>query len=285
MDAASGEPEAGPSATLDPFRRLVAEDLLSFALLHHAEPSRERLESLRQAILNSPRPVGEGPGVRAPDSPRPVGEGLGVRAALSLGLELHSPAGREALNAMAAALAGLPAELDQAVLDQFAADYAGIYLTHAYGASPYESVWLDEDHLMRQEPMFQVRGWYARHGLTAGNWRNCPEDHLALELQFLAYLVAPERGDTLAEAARFMDEHLLRWLPLFARRVAERCRTRFFAALALLTDAYCEELRELLALFLAEPRPTPEEIEQRMKPARGPALPPSSFVPGQGPTW
>lgn len=256
VDTASGEPEAGPSATLDPFRRLVAEDLLSFALLHHAEPSRERLESLR----------------RESDS-------------LVLGLELQSPAGQEALNAIAAALAGLPAELDQAVLDQFAADYADIYLTHAYGASPHESVWLDEDHLMRQEPMFQVRAWYARHGLTAGDWRTRPDDHLALELQFLAHLLAPERGDTLAEAARFMDEHLLRWLPLFARRVNERCRTRFFAALALLTDAYCEELRELLALILTEPRPTPEEIEQRMKPARAPAPAPSSFGPGQGPTW
>lgn len=296
VDAVSGEPEAGPSVTLDPFRRLVAEDLLSFALLHHAEPSRERLEALRWAVdplslTLSPMNGGEGnaaeePGGRPSVSPSPqAGEGLGERVELSLGLELHSPVGQEALNAMAAALADLPVELNQAVLDQFAADYADIYLTHAYGASPHESVWLDEDHLMRQEPMFQVRAWYARHGLTAGDWRHCPEDHLALELQFLAHLVAPERGDTLPEAARFMDEHLLRWLPLFARRVAERCRTRFFAALALLTDAYCEELRELLALILAEPRPAPEEIEQRMKPARGPKLAPSSFVPGQGPTW
>jgi len=299
VDAASGEPEAGPAATLDHFRRLVAEDLLFLALLHHAEPSRERLESLRQA-LNSPRPVGEGPGVRASDSPRPLGEGPGVRASdsprplgegpgvraeLSLGLELRSSTGQEALRALAAALAGLPATLDQAVLDQLAADYADIYLTHGYGASPHESVWLDEDHLMRQEPMFQVRAWYARHGLTTGDWRNRPDDHLALQLQFLAHLFALEQGDTLAEAARFMDEHLLRWLPRFARRVAERCRTLFFAALALLTDAYCEELRELLALILAEPRPTSEEIEQRMKPARTAPRAPSSFVPGQGPTW
>jgi TorA maturation chaperone TorD len=228
VDAASGEPEAGPAAILDHFRRLVAEDLLFLALLHHAEPSGERLESLRRDA-----------------------------GTLALGLELRSATGQEALRALAAALASLPATLDQAVLDQLAADYADIYLTHGYGASPHESVWLDEDHLMRQEPMFQVRAWYARHGLTAGDGRTRPDDHLALELQFLAHLFAPERGDTLAEAARFIDEHLLRWLPRFARRVAERCRTLFFAALALLTDAYCEELQDLLALILAEPRPHP----------------------------
>lgn len=254
-DTASADPDAGPAITLDSFRQAVAEDLLSLALLHHAEPSGTLLQSLRQ------------------------------EGGLSLGLALQSAVGREALQAMAAAFEGLPETFSQTILDQYAADYTDIYLTNGYGASPHESVWLDEDHLMRQEPMFQVRAYYTRHGLTVGDWRTRPEDHLALELQFLAHLFEPVRGDTLAEAARFMDEHLLRWLPPFSQRVAERCRTRFFAALALLTAAYCEELRELLAQVLAEPRPTPEEIEQRMQPKRGVAQAPSTFIPGQGPTW
>lgn len=256
MESASRALDTGPSATVDDFRRLVAEDLLAFALLHHAEPSGELLDSLRRAS-----------------------------GSLTLGLELHSPAGREALKAMAVAFEGLPETLEPPVVDQFAADYADIYLTNGHGASPHESVWLDQDHLMRQEPMFQVRAYYTRHELAAGDWRNRPDDHLALELQFLAHLLAPERGDTLAEAARFMDEHLLRWLPLFARRVAERCRTRFFAALALLTAAYSEELRDLLASILGQPRPPAAEIEQRMKPRRPPAPVPVTFIPGQGPTW
>ncbi len=252
---ATVEAETEPAATVANFRRLAAEDLLALALLHHAEPSGELLESLRQ-------------------------DG----GSLGLGLELQSAAGQAALQAMVAAFAGLPETLDQGIIDQFAADYADIYLTNGYGASPHESVWLDEDHLMRQEPMFQVRACYARHGLTAGNWRTRPEDHLALELQFLAYLLVPERGDTLTEAAQFLDEHVLRWLPAFAQRVAERCRTRFFAALAQLTTAYCEELRDLLALVLAQPRPTASEIEQRMKPKTAPAVS-VTFMPGQGPTW
>lgn len=256
VDTASAAPDAGPAVTMKSFRQAVAEDLLSLALLHHAEPNSELLQSLRR------------------------------EAGLSLGLALQSQAGREALQAMAAAFEGLPETLDQTIIDQYAADYADIYLTNGYGASPHESVWLDEDHLMRQEPMFQVRAYYTRHGLTVGDWRTRPEDHLALELQFLAHLFDTKQGDNLLEAANFMDEHLLRWLPLFAKRVAERCRTRFFAALVLLTDAYCEELRELLAQILAQSRPTVEEIEQRMKPKRGSApLTPSTFTPGRGPTW
>ena len=149
-DTASAALDAEPAITMESFRQAVAEDLLSLALLHHAEPSRELLHSLRQ------------------------------EGGLSLSFALQSPVGREALQQMAAAFEGLPETLDQSIIDQYAADYADIYLTNGYGASPHESVWLDEDHLMRQEPMFQVRAYYQRHGLTAGNWQTRPEDHLSL---------------------------------------------------------------------------------------------------------
>jgi len=39
---------------------------------------------------------------------------------------------------------------------QLAADFAAIYLNHSIQASPCESVWLDEEGLMRQQPMFKV---------------------------------------------------------------------------------------------------------------------------------
>lgn len=50
-------------------------------------------------------------------------------------------------------------------VDELAADYAAIYLTHALRASPHESVWRDDDHLMLQGPTFAVRAFYRRHGV------------------------------------------------------------------------------------------------------------------------
>ncbi|MBK8508062.1 MAG: molecular chaperone TorD family protein [Candidatus Competibacteraceae bacterium] len=245
------------SATaLGAFRRAVADDLGDLALFHDVEPSRELLDALKR---------------------QPGG--------FALGLNLRSPTGAEALALMDAALAALPAVAEARVMDELAADYADIYLTHAYRASPYESVWLDDDHLMSQEPMFQVRAYYLRHGLTAANWRVRPDDHLTLQLQFLARLFSSETGDVLPEAACFMDEHLLRWLPQFGQRVAERCRTAYFAAVALLTAAYCEEIRELLASILGQPRPSAEDIASRMKQRRQPPPAPVAFVPGTGPSW
>ena len=177
------------------------------------------------------------------------------------------------------------------VLDELAADYADIYLNHSIQASPLESVWLDEEGLTMQEPMFQVREWYSRFGMAVENWRIRSDDHLVLQLQFLSHLIGGRvngglsREERLAEAARFLDEHLLRWIEEFARRVAGRCGTPFYAGVAMLTAAYLDELRDVLAELLGEPRPTAEEIEERMKPKPEVVEVPLTYMPGTAPSW
>jgi len=175
-------------------------------------------------------------------------------------------------------------------LDDLAADYADIYLNHGLQASPCESVWLDEDGLIMQEPMFQIRDWYLRYELAAEDWRVRPDDHLSLQLQFMAHLlhqadIAESSVSTLIDLACFMDEHPLRWLDDFAQRVAQRCATPFYAGLAMLTASYLDSLREFLVLMLDQPRPTAEEVEERMKPKPEPVEVPLTYMPGTEPSW
>ncbi|MCL2874905.1 MAG: molecular chaperone TorD family protein [Betaproteobacteria bacterium] len=156
-----------------------------------------------------------------------------------------------------ATLAGTPcddesAELPASSEDDLAADFAAIYLTHALRASPYESVWRDEDHLMLQEPTFAVRAFYRRHGLQATDWRLRADDHLATELEFVSLLL--ERGE-LKEAAHFLNSHLMTWLPSFASRVAQRAATPFYAALAGLTLVACEHCLAQLPSAAADTGP------------------------------
>jgi TorA maturation chaperone TorD len=146
-------------------------------------------------------------------------------------------------------------------------------------------VWLDEDKLIMQAPMFQVREIYKKHGLGVSNWRTRSEDHLVVELQFLAWLMLDTNEMNLREAATFMDEHLLRWLPAFAERVIKRCLTPFYAGAAWLTSAYCDEFRDMLAGILGEPRPGRDEIETRMRPKQIAQTVPVKFVPGALPSW
>ena len=44
-----------------------------------------------------------------------------------------------------------------------------------------------------------------------------------------------------------LDDHLLRWLPDFAARIAARTAHPFYAALAHLTVVWCRSFRDLLA--------------------------------------
>ena len=240
---------------LETFRRHVAEDLQVLATIHDHEPDAALLKQLKEADFPS-----------------------------SLTLLPNTGPGIEAMTLVQQALSALSTDPDQEILDELAADYASIYLNHNISASPEESVWLDEDSLMCQQSMFQVRSWYESHGLEIPDWRLRPDDHLVYELQFIAFLLGrDEQMETLEKTATFMDEHLLRWLGNFGERVLVRCDTPWFAGIAALTAAYCEELRDILAEVLQQPRPTREEIEERMQPKQRPEAVPVSFTPGMGP--
>jgi TorA maturation chaperone TorD len=234
----------------------VALDLGTLAVLHNAE--------LDDAILGQLKLAG-------------FPEGIGLR--------LTGDAGREAMVFLSQAMDQLSSPLSCDDLNDLAADYAAIYLTYGLHASPCESVWLDQENLGMQAPMFQVREFYRHFDLTAANWRMRPDDHLVIELHFLSCLMGDEHPQALPEAARFLDEHLLRWLPRFADRVSARCATPFYAGTARLTAAYCHELRDILAGLLGEARPTAEEVEARMQPRAAPQAMPMNYVPGVAPSW
>lgn len=251
-----------PSAqTMAALFRAVSEDLLLFALLHDRELNAQTLDAMRHDGLDN-----------------------------LLGLQLATPAAQEALELLRQGLSDIPFPPDSQTLDILAAEYADIYLNHGIEASPCESVWLDEDGLIMQEPMFQIRAWYQRHGLTVANWRLRSDDHLVSQLQFVAFLLQGEASvPRLEEVARFLDEHLLRWIGAFASRVAARSRTRFYGGLASLTAAYLEEFRDLTAHLLARPRPSAAEIEEWLRPPReflGQVVKgPLPYRPNEGPGW
>ena len=238
----------------------LAEDVATFALLHDSEMTPSVLAGLKEAGF--------------PDN---------------LGLLPIGPASLGSFEMMRVALASLAERPDAALLDELAADFAAIYLTGAFGASPSESYWLSDDHLVCQDAMFDLRKLYAEQNLAVPDWRKRPDDHLVFQLQFLARrLDAAVTADDWRSLAGFLDYHLLRWLPDFAGRVADRCDMMFYAALALLTDAWLQQLRDLIAEHLGEPRLSREQIEASLGSQREaePVAVPIAFLPGAaGPSW
>lgn len=169
-------------------------------------------------------------------------------------------------------------------LESLGADYAAVYLTGALGASPCESVWVSDEHLNCEAPMFELAGLYAAHGLAVADRRHRYDDHLVCQLQFLRHQLLT--GGSASETGCFLDEHLGHWIPDFAERVARRSDSAFYAGLAMVTADWLERLRGILAEVGAVPRPSRAEVEGRLreKRASGKAeVAPIRFMPGAGP--
>jgi len=199
-----------------------------------------------------------------------------------LALSAADEAGRTAHSNMAAALHDMP------TLDELAADYAAIYLNNRFGASPYESVWLSDEHLACDRSMFELREIYAAAGWQVSDWRSRFDDHLVLQLQYLRQVLASATVDP-DKLAVFIDQHLGYWLPDWAQRVSAHCNTAFYAALAELTYVWLLHFRELLGEIHDLPLPSREEmgalINRKLALDKA-EIAPIRFVPGiQGASW
>ena len=202
---------------------------------------------------------------------------------------LPSDEGAEVAAAFAAMLDQLPAWPDDACLDELAAEYADIYLNHGFRTSPSGSVWLTEDHIERQQPMFDVREWYDYYGISVPNWRLRSDDHVVHELQFVQHLLAMASPAAAYDAARFLDRHVLPWVPDFCTQVAQRTREPFHAVACLLTRAVLMELRDVLADLTGLPQEVIphawiREAERDRRAAEA-AEQDRPFVPGLAESW
>jgi TorA maturation chaperone TorD len=197
----------------------ITDDAEALAALHDRELTQQMLHALKQTGF-------------------PAG----------LGLLPTTDATRAAWQAMAAAIADLPDPPTPKDMDELASEYAAIYLTGAYGASPCESAWTDDEHLNCQAAMFEWREIHAAAGLTATDWRQRPDDHLVLQLLYVAHAAREAATDAdRCRLAQVFDDHLLRWLPAFAARVAACSSSPFYASLAVLTAAWAEAARSLIS--------------------------------------
>lgn len=244
-------------------RRGFAQDLRLLALLHDREPSGELIETLRRTAV----------------------DGL-------FALRLDGERGQKALNFLVLALSPDLTSTSPAGLDELAADHAAIYLTHTHRVHPSESPWIDPEGLTSQQSMFAVRDWYRHWGLEVPNWRVRPDDHLVVQLGFVAHLM--EAGDhpaSLVDAARFLDRHLLRWIGAFADGVTARCWTAYWAAVAEITVVHLQTLRDRLATLPGCERTEIEPIEAEKKRLEAEAMRSEAncatpvHVPGLEPSW
>ena len=119
-------------------------------------------------------------------------------------------------------------------LTDLAVDYARVFLGagiyEGTVANPYESVYTSPERLIMQEARDEVLAAYLAKGLEVETDYNIPEDHIALEFEFMAHMCAEAKGaledknwagfgESLAEQKEFLHNHLLNWVPDFCKHI------------------------------------------------------------------
>lgn len=102
---------------------------------------------------------------------------------------------------------------------------------------PWESVYTSPKKLMMQEAAVEVQNIYRATGLTI-NTSDIMPDHIGTELNFLSILfqrintVVGGTNDYIKIAEKFLNEHLMKWVPQFTRDMEEAADVLFYKALA-----------------------------------------------------
>ncbi|MCL1847335.1 MAG: molecular chaperone TorD family protein [Coriobacteriia bacterium] len=127
-------------------------------------------------------------------------------------------------------------------------------------APPWESVYTSKGRALFTHNTLEVRNLYRSQGFIAAKYPHVADDHLAIELDFLAQLAEraqkelAEEGDTALRASLgFLNNHLLEWLPLYTMKITEAAISSspgFFTATAqallVFAQADAKVLKELV---------------------------------------
>jgi TorA maturation chaperone TorD len=140
-------------------------------------------------------------------------------------------------------------DLGQAKLE-LDVEYANLFLGVAVKTHPSESAYSSEHLIMgklRDEVLFE----YRKEGVDKIEKFSEPEDHIAIELQFMAYLcrktteAAEEQKWDLArrrlEAQKeFLKKHLLSWTPKLTKVILDESKVDFYRGAARITSGFLE---------------------------------------------
>lgn len=112
-------------------------------------------------------------------------------------------------------------------LDKLCSEYTRLFLGPTkLPAPPWESVYVNKERLIFQESTLKVREWYLKYDFVPTNYRTEADDHIALELDFMANLadfaensLENNQIDSLIKILNdqksFLEKHMLNWVPQY----------------------------------------------------------------------
>lgn len=146
--------------------------------------------------------------------------------------------------------------IDDDAIEMLAVDFDRVFFgmgpLTARHAFPYESVYTSEKGIMMQEAYSQVVRAYREQKLAKDEAFTEPEDHITVELAFMATLAERSAAflregheeaaeQTVIQQLAFAKEHLLNWVDIFCADLAAAADGSFYEHLAAFTAAFVKE--------------------------------------------
>ncbi len=164
----------------------------------------------------------------------------------------HVPVGTAVHSEVYTAVQRLQAELASALKDlagyqrRLQTDFNSLFVGPGHVlAPPWESVHRSAEKLLYGEHTLAVRAFYRSFGLASRQSRLEPDDHLSLELEFMAWLCQQASKPAVIHTNQinsyvsgqscFLSEHISQWVPALCDDIRQAAKSGFYRELASLT--------------------------------------------------
>jgi TorA maturation chaperone TorD len=153
----------------------------------------------------------------------------------------------------------MQAELDQSCdLEMLRIEYTRLFIgPYSLPAPPYGSVYIENERKVMGDSSMDAKKRYQSFGLDISNSIKEVPDHIAVELEFMFFLIYkeieniqsndPEQAqEIIYHQKSFLSDHLNMWIPDFTDCVIENAGTEFYRNLAKATRIFVAEEIEYL---------------------------------------
>jgi TorA maturation chaperone TorD len=150
-------------------------------------------------------------------------------------------------------------------IERLKVDYARLFVgPYSLLAPPYGSVYMEDARRIMGDSTLHALEMYRETGLDMAQDFNDAPDHIAVELEFMYYLVFKEVGamadqnytiaaDYVEKQKIFLEAHIGAWISEFSAHIMENAETEFYRSLSTLTTRFVRKnLESMLQISLQQ---------------------------------